>query len=182
MASSLRGMNSVAALFTKFDPQAFLESEKRQARPAKVAKPAKVDPTLASLAALAGGAAQNLKIQDRVLDADPDGKAQARIGGGTPAKIAKPAKVDASPSAPKANGKDRADQPRICVQCNAGGPPLHLLEGSDPPVWLHPECRRFWLKDHPTTNGSHKPADQPTPDDGDMPTTLRRCFHCGKPG
>jgi len=50
----------VAALFTKFDPQAFLESEKRQAVPAKVAKVAKVEkvergqvPTLAGLASLA---------------------------------------------------------------------------------------------------------------------------------
>lgn len=59
---------------------------------------------------------------------------------------------DHPPSQP--NGKGAPDQPRTCAQCNAGGPPLHQLEGSDPPVWLHPACRRFWLKDHPTTNGA----------------------------
>ena len=54
----------------------------------------------------------------------------------------------------KPNGKGGPDQPRTCAQCRAAGPPLHQLEGSDPPVWLHPECRGFWLKDHPTTNGA----------------------------
>jgi hypothetical protein len=47
----------VPALFTKFDPRAFLENEKRQATAAKAAKPAKVEgernATLATLAALA---------------------------------------------------------------------------------------------------------------------------------
>src|SRR5262249_353398 len=36
------------------------------------------------------------------------------------------------------------------------------------------------VQDKPT-NGSHEPADRPTPDDG-MPTDLRRCYHCGKQG
>jgi len=38
---------------------------------------------------------------------------------------------------------------RTCAQCNAGGEPLAQVEGVDPPVYLHPECRSFWLKDHP---------------------------------
>ena len=38
---------------------------------------------------------------------------------------------------------------RVCAQCNAGGEPLAQVEGVAPPVYLHPECRRFWLKDHP---------------------------------
>jgi uncharacterized protein DUF3631 len=44
--------------------------------------------------------------------------------------------------------------PRICAQCNAGGEPLYELEGTD--LWLHRECRRFWLKAHPEyrANGS----------------------------
>src|SRR5262245_21721450 len=58
LALSTRGV-TVPALFTKFDPQAFLENEKRQGAPAKVAKAAKPDAerigTLATLAALAGG-------------------------------------------------------------------------------------------------------------------------------
>jgi hypothetical protein len=37
--------------------------------------------------------------------------------------------------------------PRICAQCNAGGEPLYELEGTE--LWLHRECRRFWLKTHP---------------------------------
>jgi len=43
----------VQALFTKFDPHAFLENEKRQGLPAKAAKVAKGVTTLAGLAALA---------------------------------------------------------------------------------------------------------------------------------
>jgi hypothetical protein len=44
--------------------------------------------------------------------------------------------------------------PRICAQCNAGGEPVYELEGTD--LWLHRECRRFWLKSHPEyrANGS----------------------------
>jgi hypothetical protein len=42
---------------------------------------------------------------------------------------------------------------RICAQCNAGGEPLARVDGVDPPVWLHPECRRFWFKDHPEADG-----------------------------
>jgi hypothetical protein len=38
---------------------------------------------------------------------------------------------------------------RTCAQCNADGEPLAQVEGVDPPVYLHPECRSFWLKDHP---------------------------------
>jgi hypothetical protein len=55
--------------------------------------------------------------------------------------------------------------PRICAQCNAGGEPLHELEGTD--LWLHRECRRFWLKAHPEyrANGS---------DPGPIPPCLLR--------
>jgi hypothetical protein len=58
----------VPALFTKFDPQAFLENEKRQCAPAKVPKAAKADAgrseTLATLAALAdrGAVSQNSAV------------------------------------------------------------------------------------------------------------------------
>src|SRR6516225_9554823 len=41
-----------------------------------------------------------------------------------------------------------------CVQCGADGPPLQKLKNSNPPVWLHPECRRFWLKDHQPNPGA----------------------------
>jgi Protein of unknown function (DUF3631) len=59
----------------------------------------------------------------------------------------------------------REDTPRTCAQCNAGGEPLHRLEGSD--LWLHLECRRFWLKAHPEyrANGS---------DPGPIPILLDR--------
>jgi hypothetical protein len=55
-----------ACLFTKFDPRAFLESEKRGHTPAKLAKTAKLTnaesergATLATFAALAGGLSQS---------------------------------------------------------------------------------------------------------------------------
>jgi hypothetical protein len=35
---------------------------------------------------------------------------------------------------------------RTCAQCNADGEPLVRVDGIDPPVWLHPECRPFWAK------------------------------------
>src|SRR5262249_43703929 len=52
--------------------------------------------------------------------------------------------------APSAPG---AVNDRACAQCNAGGEPLAQVEGVAPPVYLHPECRRFWLKDHPEADG-----------------------------
>jgi len=42
---------------------------------------------------------------------------------------------------------------RTCAQCNADGEPLAQVEGTDPPVYLHPECQRFWFKDHPEADG-----------------------------
>src|SRR5262245_13408307 len=96
LALSTRGV-TVPALFTKFDPQAFLENEKRQGAPAKVAKAAKPDAerigTLATLAALAGGrpnsqnqAATNPVVADGIPSKNPEAGVQA-------AKPAKPAKV-----------------------------------------------------------------------------------------
>ena len=75
---------------------------------------------------------------------------------------------------------------------NGGGPHRRndledcLLAPDSPPDDPHPEWLRMArspsVQDKPT-NGSHKPADRTAPDDGlDMPTTLRRCHHCGKPG
>src|SRR5262249_22014291 len=64
--ASSKGETVAIPAFTKFDPHAFLESEKRGGAPAKPAKVAKVDKaeaergaTLASLATLAGGLPQN---------------------------------------------------------------------------------------------------------------------------
>jgi hypothetical protein len=59
----------------------------------------------------------------------------------------------------------RGNTPRTCAQCNAGGEPLYELEGTD--LWLHLECRRFWLKAHPEyrANGS---------DPGPLPVFLNR--------
>jgi len=39
--------------------------------------------------------------------------------------------------------------PRCCVQCNASSEPLWEVMTAEGPVWLHRECRRFFLKDHP---------------------------------
>jgi hypothetical protein len=50
-----------------------------------------------------------------------------------------------------ANGRGGAGQK--CAQCNAGGEPLEPVAGTDPLVELHPECRRFWFKDHPEADG-----------------------------
>jgi len=92
---------TVPALFTKFDPQAFLENEKRQGAPAKVAKAAKVDAerteTLATLAALAGGApnSENQAVTNTVVtDGLPSRNPCARIGAAKPAKPAKVGPVD----------------------------------------------------------------------------------------
>jgi hypothetical protein len=63
--------------------------------------------------------------------------------------------------------------PRICAQCNAHGEPLYELEGTD--LWLHRECRRFWLKAHPEyrANGS---------DPGPIPILLDRTIIQVPPG
>jgi Protein of unknown function (DUF3631) len=78
-------------------------------------------------------------------------------------------------SSPVAHVADVADvrgnggsEPRTCAQCNAGGGPLLEVEG----VWLHSECRGFWLK---AQNGVAPP------DDG-IPDSLRRCAHCNRSG
>jgi len=47
--------------------------------------------------------------------------------------------------------------------------------------WKDMEDCPDWLQGLPATNGSHKPADRSTPDDG-LPDDLRRCQICGKPG
>ena len=84
------------ALFTKFDPQAFLENEKRQGAPAKVAKAAKVDAerseTVATLATLAGHAtkSENQPVRNAVVtDLLPFRNPCAGIGAAKPAKPAK---------------------------------------------------------------------------------------------
>jgi hypothetical protein len=61
--------------------------------------------------------------------------------------------------------RNRGDNARTCVQCNADGEPLYELEGTD--AWLHLECRRFWLEAHPEyrANGS---------DPGPLPVFLNR--------
>jgi putative DNA primase/helicase len=66
----------------------------------------------------------------------------------------KPA-IDAQKT-PSADPNDTPSTQRICAQCKADGEPPQKLRD----IWLHPECRPFWLKDHPApgnkTNG--KPA------------------------
>jgi hypothetical protein len=85
----------VPALFTKFDPQAFLGNEKRQDAPAKVAKAAKPaaerSGTLATLAALAGCAsnAENQPVRDAVTDSLSFRNPLAGLRGAKVAKLAK---------------------------------------------------------------------------------------------
>jgi len=55
---------------------------------------------------------------------------------------------------------------RACAQCNADGEPLVRVDGLD--VWLHPECRPFWFKNHPEADG--------------IPATLRRAPALGPVG
>jgi hypothetical protein len=54
---------------------------------------------------------------------------------------------------PSGDPNDIPSTQRICAQCNADGEPLRKLKGSNPTVWLHPECKQFWLRDHNKTNG-----------------------------
>jgi hypothetical protein len=60
--------------------------------------------------------------------------------------------VDVALVAPvAANGggaDDLPDSPRRCAQCNAPGDPSGPVIAHDDHVWLHRECRRFWLKEH----------------------------------
>jgi hypothetical protein len=53
---------------------------------------------------------------------------------------------------------------RTCAQCNADVEPLVQVEGIDPPVYLHPECRRFWFKDHTEARLRRAPALGPAGD------------------
>src|SRR5262249_46277547 len=61
--------------------------------------------------------------------------------------------INASDGSDSSDSKTQSNGGRTCAQCNAGGEPLAQVEGVAPPVYLHPECRRFWLKDHPEADG-----------------------------
>jgi hypothetical protein len=79
-------------LFTKFDPQAFLENEKRQDAPAKAAKAgAEGSGTLASLAALAGRTpnTENQPVRDAATDSLSFRNPLAGLRGAKVAKLAK---------------------------------------------------------------------------------------------
>ncbi len=52
----------------------------------------------------------------------------------------------------KGKGRNPPSAARICAQCNAGGEPLYPVSGTD--LWLHAECRWFWIKDHPEPTSS----------------------------
>jgi hypothetical protein len=47
------------------------------------------------------------------------------------------------------------DPPPICAQCGVADPgPLLQVMVAEGPTWLHRECRRFWLRDHPQRKGA----------------------------
>jgi hypothetical protein len=75
------------------------------------------------------------------------------------------------PSQEKASDRERASDPadaspppsagvEVCAQCGAAdpGPLLHVLTPTEGEARLHPECRRFWLRDHPQPRGSIIPC------------------------
>jgi hypothetical protein len=164
----------VPALFTKFDPQAFLENEKRQDAPAKVAKAAKPGAersgTLATLAALAGRGpnAENQPVRDAVVTDDL--RLENPLPGVVAAKVAKPAKdreLTFDPGGPCAPG-DRADwtaedwrarfDERAAFLEHDGG--LTRVEAE---VQAFECCIVEWLNQHPA------------------PSAPGRCAQCGRP-
>jgi hypothetical protein len=71
----------------------------------------------------------------------------------------------------------RGEGRRLCVQCHGdeGAPPtIHRGVGYPPEgVWLHKQCERFWLKEHPAAPNGDR-ADDRWADYPDFPPSLRR--------
>jgi hypothetical protein len=71
----------------------------------------------------------------------------------------------------------RGEGRRLCVQCHGdeGAPPtIHRGVGYPPEgVWLHKQCERFWLKEHPAAPNGDR-ADDRWADYPDIPPSLRR--------
>jgi hypothetical protein len=147
------------AHFAKFDPKAFLESERRVADPRKTPKDPNRPKTLAGLATLAGLPSQieNQGAGDSDTTVDDHGRSKNQKLRPTPAKVAKVAKVDPLIAATEADPWDDVEEERAAVIEYDGCVPgvwaeaLARLDPNKPPGdvplqrWLRfiDDCGRF---------------------------------------
>ena len=62
--------------------------------------------------------------------------------------------IDKSIHPSNPSGSEKA-APETCAQCGASDPgPLWQVMAAEGPVWLHTECRRFWLRANPQPKGA----------------------------
>jgi hypothetical protein len=151
----------VAALFTKFDPRAFLDGERNASAAA-----AGEEPTLATLAGLAGRKTHSEKSEkDTVFITDvPGPNARAEAPAAKAAKAAKPAKIEPLfELLPPANGGWIAEDWRTRFAERASAAEHHRgILHAEAALWAFETVVIEWLNANPS------------------PSAAGRCTWCGK--